>query len=124
MLAVVVLLFALCWMPYRNLVVINSLLNKPYLERGFLLFCRICIYINSAINPIVYSTMSLKFRSAIWKLLHCDQSAEGRAEAALASSPDQTVSLVGTTGCTTTELDEFSATNRPLSANTAKASDE
>lgn len=71
MLAVVVVLFALLWMPYRTLVVVNSFLGKPYLDTWFLLFCRLCIYLNSAINPVIYNAMSQKFRTAFKKLCHC-----------------------------------------------------
>uniref|UniRef100_H3CN51 Thyrotropin-releasing hormone receptor n=1 Tax=Tetraodon nigroviridis TaxID=99883 RepID=H3CN51_TETNG len=69
MLAVVVILFLL-WMPYRTLVV-NSFLDKAYLDTWFLLFCRLCIYLNSAINPVIYNAMSQKFRTAFKKLCHC-----------------------------------------------------
>ena len=71
MLAVVVVLFALLWMPYRTLVVVNSFLDKAYLDTWFLLFCRLCIYLNSAINPVIYNAMSQKFRAAFKKLCHC-----------------------------------------------------
>ncbi|XP_057690426.1 thyrotropin-releasing hormone receptor [Corythoichthys intestinalis] len=71
MLAVVVILFALLWMPYRTLVVVNSFLDKAYLDNWFLLFCRLCIYLNSAINPVIYNVMSQKFRTAFKKLCHC-----------------------------------------------------
>ncbi|CAB1425027.1 unnamed protein product [Pleuronectes platessa] len=71
MLAVVVILFALLWMPYRTLVVVNSFLDKAYLDTWFLLFCRLCIYLNSAINPVIYNAMSQKFRAAFKKLCHC-----------------------------------------------------
>ncbi|XP_028666449.1 thyrotropin-releasing hormone receptor-like [Erpetoichthys calabaricus] len=71
MLAVVVILFALLWMPYRTLVVVNSLMDPPYLNTWFLLFCRMCIYLNSAINPIIYNLMSQKFRAAFKKLCKC-----------------------------------------------------
>ncbi|XP_069076724.1 thyrotropin-releasing hormone receptor [Pleurodeles waltl] len=73
MLAVVVILFAFLWMPYRTLVVVNSFLSKPYHESWFLLFCRICIYLNSAINPVIYNLMSQKFRAAFKKLCKCKQ---------------------------------------------------
>ncbi|TSK38527.1 Thyrotropin-releasing hormone receptor [Bagarius yarrelli] len=73
MLAVVVVLFALLWMPYRTLVLINSFVSTPYLDAWFLLFCRTCIYANSAINPIVYNLMSQKFRSAFRGLYRCQQ---------------------------------------------------
>nr|WCD68783.1 thyrotropin releasing hormone receptor subtype 1a [Solea senegalensis] len=71
MLAVVVILFALLWMPYRTLVVVNSFIDKAYLDTWFLLFCRLCIYLNSAINPVIYNAMSQKFRAAFKKLCHC-----------------------------------------------------
>ncbi|XP_032074494.1 thyrotropin-releasing hormone receptor-like [Thamnophis elegans] len=73
MLAVVVILFALLWMPYRTLVVVNSFMDPPYLNRWFLLFCRLCIYLNSAINPVIYNLMSQKFRAAFRKLCKCEQ---------------------------------------------------
>ncbi|XP_052539638.1 thyrotropin-releasing hormone receptor-like [Tympanuchus pallidicinctus] len=71
MLAVVVVLFALLWLPYRTLVVVNSFVDPPYLNIWFLLFCRMCIYLNSAINPIIYSLMSQRFRAAFRKLCRC-----------------------------------------------------
>nr|XP_020473458.1 thyrotropin-releasing hormone receptor-like [Monopterus albus] len=71
MLAVVVVLFALLWMPYRTLVLVNSFINPPYQNAWFVLFCRMCIYANSAINPIIYNLMSQKFRVAFKKLCKC-----------------------------------------------------
>lgn len=71
MLAVVVILFALLWMPYRTLVLINSFVSTPYQNVWFLLFCRTCIYANSAINPVIYNAMSQKFRSAFRGLYRC-----------------------------------------------------
>lgn len=73
MLAVVVILFALLWMPYRTLVLINSFVATPYLDSWFLLFCRTCIYANSAINPVIYNAMSQKFRSAFRGLYSCQR---------------------------------------------------
>nr|XP_033797184.1 thyrotropin-releasing hormone receptor-like [Geotrypetes seraphini] len=71
MLAVVVILFALLWMPYRTLVLVNSFMENPYLDPWFILFCRICVYANSAINPVIYNLMSQKFRTAFKKLCRC-----------------------------------------------------
>lgn len=73
MLAVVVVLFALLWMPYRTLVVVNSFIDPPYHNAWFLLFCRMCIYTNSAVNPIIYNLMSQKFRVAFKKLCKCNR---------------------------------------------------
>lgn len=73
MLAVVVLLFAVLWMPYRFIVVYNSFVASQwrYLDDWYFLFCKTMVYINSAINPILYNAMSAKFRRAFRKLLWC-----------------------------------------------------
>lgn len=73
MLAVVVTLFALLWLPYRTLVLINSFVSTPFLDAWFVLFCRTCIYANSAINPMIYNAMSQKFRFAFRGLYRCQR---------------------------------------------------
>lgn len=83
MLAVIVILFALLWMPYRTLVLINSFVATPYLNAWFLLFCRTCIYANSAINPVIYNAMSQKFRSAFRGLYHCQRPEGNRRMASM-----------------------------------------
>ncbi|XP_048371272.1 thyrotropin-releasing hormone receptor-like [Sphaerodactylus townsendi] len=77
MLAVVVVLFALLWMPYRTLVLVNSFMDRPYLDRWFLLFCRVCVYANSAVNPVIYNLMSRKFCLAFKKLCKCRSASGG-----------------------------------------------
>lgn len=67
----VVLLFAVLWTPYRTLVLLNSFVAQPFLDPWVLLFCRTCVYTNSAVNPVVYSLMSQKFRAAFLKLCWC-----------------------------------------------------
>ncbi|XP_045149538.1 thyrotropin-releasing hormone receptor-like [Echinops telfairi] len=71
MLVVVVVLFAVLWTPYRTLVLVNSLVARPLLDPWLLLFCRTCVYANSAINPVVYSLLSRKFRAAFGRLCRC-----------------------------------------------------
>ncbi|XP_021358028.1 thyrotropin-releasing hormone receptor-like [Mizuhopecten yessoensis] len=71
MLIVIVGVFATLWLPYRAMVVYNSFSRHKYLDTWFLLFCRVMIYINSAINPILYNAMSVKFRRAFQKVLCC-----------------------------------------------------
>lgn len=118
MLAVVVILFAMLWMPYRTLVVVNSFLTKPYVSRDFVLFCRICVYLNSAINPIIYNAMSQKFRAAFRKLCGCGRRAAskpGKYGVALAYSGIKDTSLAESTDHFTTELEELTATDSLLS---------
>uniref|UniRef100_A0A672SX03 Thyrotropin-releasing hormone receptor n=1 Tax=Sinocyclocheilus grahami TaxID=75366 RepID=A0A672SX03_SINGR len=81
MLAVVVVLFAVLWMPYRTLVVVNSFLQEAYLDTWFLLFCRTCVYLNSAINPLIYNAMSQKFRAAFRRLCRCGRNAQANKAA-------------------------------------------
>ncbi|XP_021076453.1 thyrotropin-releasing hormone receptor-like [Mus pahari] len=83
MLAVVVLLFAVLWTPYRTLVLLNSFLARPFLDPWVLLFCRTCVYTNSAINPVIYSLMSQKFRTAFLKLCWCRAAGPQRCAASV-----------------------------------------
>ncbi|GFS27431.1 thyrotropin-releasing hormone receptor-like [Elysia marginata] len=71
MLVVVVLAFATLWMPYRVMVVYNSFAQHKYMDVWFLLFARTMIYINCAINPVLYNIMSLKFKRAFRNYLSC-----------------------------------------------------
>lgn len=71
MLIVIVSVFATMWLPYRVMVVYNSFVKTKYLDIWFLLFCRVMVYINSSINPILYNAMSAKFRREFQKILSC-----------------------------------------------------
>lgn len=64
MLVVVVAVFATLWLPYRALLVYNSFAEKRYMELWYLMFCKTMIFVNSAINPILYNALSVKFRRA------------------------------------------------------------
>ncbi|KAM3858668.1 thyrotropin-releasing hormone receptor b [Diretmus argenteus] len=117
MLAVVVILFAMLWMPYRTLVVVNSFLDQAYLDTWFLVFCRSCIYLNSAINPVIYNAMSQKFRAAFRKICRCGRkSLEKPAtySVALTYSVVKDTSVVDSTDHFTTELEELTATDELL----------
>ncbi|XP_047000932.1 somatostatin receptor type 3-like [Schistocerca americana] len=94
MLAAVVVVFATLWLPYRGLLVYNSFATlfsgTKYMDLWFLLFAKTCVFINSAINPILYNAMSGKFRRAFRKTLvrcarrlHSAAAASGPADSAL-----------------------------------------
>ncbi|XP_028823363.1 growth hormone secretagogue receptor type 1 [Denticeps clupeoides] len=83
MLAVVVMAFVLCWLPFhvgRYLFSKSSEGNSALISQiseycnlvSFVLF-----YLSAAINPILYNIMSKKYRAAACKLLWAGQSAEG-----------------------------------------------
>ncbi|XP_041985239.1 uncharacterized protein LOC121737646 isoform X2 [Aricia agestis] len=78
MLGTVVLCFFLCLMPYRVLalwiIVTPSDVSdsvSPEKWYNLLYFSRIMLYINSAINPILYNMMSSKFRIGFCKVCVC-----------------------------------------------------
>lgn len=122
MLAVVVVLFATLWMPYRTLVVVNSFLDRAYLDSWFLLFCRICIYLNSAVNPLIYNAMSQKFRAAFRKICSCGRKSSGTAAAcsvALTCSGVKDTSMAESSDHFTTELEELTVTDDLLSEQNA-----
>lgn len=70
MLGSVVLSFFLCLIPFRVfilwiIIVPDETVKKLGVEKYYniLYFCRIMVYLNSAINPILYNLMSSKFRA-------------------------------------------------------------
>lgn len=70
MLGTVVLSFFLCLIPFRVFILwIIAIPEEQYyhleVEKYYniLYFCRIMVYLNSAINPILYNLMSSKFRN-------------------------------------------------------------
>ncbi|RCN50537.1 7 transmembrane receptor [Ancylostoma caninum] len=70
MLALVVFVFATCWLPYRAMVVHNSFREEKWDSEAYILFSKTMIFINCAINPILYNLMSARFRAAFRSLFH------------------------------------------------------
>ncbi|XP_055353018.1 thyrotropin-releasing hormone receptor-like [Paramacrobiotus metropolitanus] len=73
MLALVVFLFAVLSVPYRCLMVYNCFADKPWLNVWYLLFAKTCIFLNSAINPVLYNVMNCRFRMAFRSMLACEK---------------------------------------------------
>ncbi|XP_077405423.1 thyrotropin-releasing hormone receptor b [Vanacampus margaritifer] len=123
MLAVVVILFAALWMPYRTLVVVNSFLDRPYLNSWFLLFCRMCVYLNSAINPLIYNAMSQKFRAAFLKICRCGRRSSdkpaGAYSAALSYSAAKDSSVAESVDHFATDMEEVTVTDGLLAEHKA-----
>ncbi|KAM7359498.1 ecdysis triggering hormone receptor [Cochliomyia hominivorax] len=75
MLVAVVSSFFVCLLPFRAFTIwviasssedVASLGLEGYYN--VLYFCRIMLYLNSALNPILYNLMSSKFRGGFWRL--------------------------------------------------------
>ncbi|XP_064465869.1 growth hormone secretagogue receptor type 1-like isoform X1 [Ornithodoros turicata] len=78
MLVAVVLSFFLCLLPYRVFIVWIIAAPEPVQAHislevfyNLLYVCRLMLYLNSAINPILYNAISSKFRDAFCRLLGC-----------------------------------------------------
>ncbi|XP_048397028.1 motilin receptor [Stegostoma tigrinum] len=78
-LAVVVLAFATCWLPFhigRNLFSNNSVsggIDMFVFSQYFNVVCMLLFYLSSSINPILYNVMSKRYRTAAHKLLFSRQ---------------------------------------------------
>ncbi|BFF91767.1 motilin receptor [Drosophila madeirensis] len=77
MLGAVVLSFFVCLLPFRVLTLwiilsTDQALHELGLVRYYslLYFCRVMLYLNSAMNPILYNLMSTKFRRGFARLCH------------------------------------------------------
>ncbi|XP_038658257.1 motilin receptor-like [Scyliorhinus canicula] len=74
-LAVVVLAFAICWLPFhigRNLFSNNSKtggVDMYFFSQYFNVVCMLLFYLSASINPVLYNVMSKKYRAAARKLL-------------------------------------------------------
>ncbi|CAI4222488.1 unnamed protein product [Auanema sp. JU1783] len=68
MLALVVVVFATCWLPYRAMVMYNSFAENRWNPDWYIFFSKTMIFINCAINPILYHLMSARFREAFQTL--------------------------------------------------------
>ncbi|XP_055331136.1 thyrotropin-releasing hormone receptor-like isoform X2 [Paramacrobiotus metropolitanus] len=65
MLIVIVSLFAVSWLPFRGLLIYNSLADEPWLDIWYLLFAKTLIYMNCAMNPFLYNAINPRFRLAM-----------------------------------------------------------
>ncbi|KZS19879.1 putative Protein ETHR [Daphnia magna] len=69
MLGAVVVSFFVCLLPYRLLSLFQESEGiSPEIFYMLVNFCRVMVYLNSAINPILYNLMSSKFRNGFLRL--------------------------------------------------------
>ncbi|XP_069470339.1 D(2) dopamine receptor [Ambystoma mexicanum] len=70
MLAIVLGVFIICWLPFFITHILNmhcDCMIPPALYSAFTWLG----YVNSAVNPIIYTTFNIEFRKAFIKILHC-----------------------------------------------------
>lgn len=68
LLAVVVLVFAICWLPYhigRFLFTHVDDYHSARLSQNFNVASMVLFYLSASINPVLYNLMSNKYRSAV-----------------------------------------------------------
>uniref|UniRef100_A0A8C8SK75 Growth hormone secretagogue receptor type 1 n=1 Tax=Pelusios castaneus TaxID=367368 RepID=A0A8C8SK75_9SAUR len=71
-LAVVVLAFVICWLPFHvgRIIFINTQNSRMMLfSQYFNIFALQLFYLSASINPILYNLISKKYRAAAYKLL-------------------------------------------------------
>lgn len=62
--------FIICWLPFFITHILNIHCDcniPPVLYSAFTWLG----YVNSAVNPIIYTTFNIEFRKAFLKILHC-----------------------------------------------------
>ncbi|CAO1382419.1 unnamed protein product [Diamesa hyperborea] len=71
MIVVVVLAFAICWLPIQIILVLKSLhmYDTTALTVGLQIISHVLAYTNSCVNPILYAFLSENFRKAFRKIM-------------------------------------------------------
>uniref|UniRef100_A0A6E8VBM8 G_PROTEIN_RECEP_F1_2 domain-containing protein n=1 Tax=Anopheles coluzzii TaxID=1518534 RepID=A0A6E8VBM8_ANOCL len=111
MLGAVVLAFFTCLLPFRVLTLWIILVPEETFQQlaperyyNLLYFSRIMLYLNSAVNPILYNLMSSKFRKGFLRLCSCSQwagGAHGRRKGRNRSATFTTTTTTNTTSSST-----------------------
>lgn len=112
MLGTVVFCFFVCLLPFRALTVwIIVMPPETIIALGvdgyysLLYFCRVMLYLNSAINPILYNLMSTKFREGFLKLLGFNVNRKKKKKK---TSNDRTGTYnTGSTNCSSNQSESF-----------------
>ncbi|KAL3040458.1 hypothetical protein OYC64_011473 [Pagothenia borchgrevinki] len=71
MLAIVLGVFLICWLPFFVTHIVNTHCRTCYVPPGLYSAFTWLGYVNSALNPIIYTTFNIEFRRAFIKILSC-----------------------------------------------------
>ncbi|MBN3275450.1 DRD2A protein, partial [Polyodon spathula] len=71
MLAIVLGVFIICWLPFFITHILRVHCLQCYISPELYSTATWLGYVNSAVNPIIYTTFNVEFRKAFIKILHC-----------------------------------------------------
>ncbi|CAG04235.1 unnamed protein product, partial [Tetraodon nigroviridis] len=71
MLAIVLGVFLICWLPFFVTHILNTHCRTCYIPPGLYSAFTWLGYVNSALNPVIYTTFNIEFRRAFIRILRC-----------------------------------------------------
>ncbi|XP_051575318.1 dopamine receptor D2 like [Myxocyprinus asiaticus] len=71
MLAIVLGVFIICWLPFFLTHVLKAHCSSCCISLSLYSAVTWLGYLNSAVNPVIYTTFNIEFRKAFIKILHC-----------------------------------------------------
>uniref|UniRef100_A0A1A7WAK6 Dopamine receptor D2 like n=1 Tax=Iconisemion striatum TaxID=60296 RepID=A0A1A7WAK6_9TELE len=71
MLAIVLGVFIICWLPFFLTHVLKAHCSSCCISPSLYSAVTWLGYLNSAVNPVIYTTFNIEFRKAFIKILHC-----------------------------------------------------